>query len=218
MNWKVAGAVILLVAGAGALLVGSPDAERKLAWAREDLDRMVRSRAYHIDPAELLELMWNNQLRLALLDVRDEADFNLFHLIDARHFTFSREDMEWSESLPEETVRVVISNDEAAAEEAWKRLYVLGVPNVYILEGGMNEWLSLCRPHKSETEELKPVHFLKPNAEELGEDVLKYSFPAALGDRYPEARPPKDCFSGRTYTKRVTVLKPVEVPEGGCGG
>lgn len=218
MIWKRIGAALLFVAGAGALLIGHPDTDRKLAWAAAELDGEIESRAHHTDPAELLELMWNNQLRLALLDVRDEADYNLFHLIDARLFGFSEEDLRWSEKLPDETVRVIMSNDEARAEDAWKRLYVLGVPNIYILAGGINEWLSLCRPYEAELRRLRPAHLLRPGADALGEDVLKYTFPAALGDRYPEARPPALCFSDRPFETKVTVLKPATVPAGGCGG
>jgi rhodanese-related sulfurtransferase len=211
-------ALVLVAAAVGLVIIGQPDLQRKMAWAEEDLNNRIASREYHIDPAELLELMWNNQLRLALLDVRSEADYNLFHLIDARRFTFSEEDMQWSENLPEETVRVVMSNDERLADEAWKKLRALDVPNVYILSGGINVWLSLCRPHRSPSEHLKPVHVLKENADQLPQEELKYTFPAALGDRYPEARPPSVCFSDREYEKKVKVLKPVMVPTGGCGG
>jgi len=216
MTWTRIGAALLFVAAAGALFAGSPDVGDKLEWAGPGLDRDIQSRAYHIDPGELLDLMWNNQLRLALLDVRDEEDFNLFHLIDARRFEFTPEDLKWSEGLPEETVRVVISNDETRANEAWKKLEVLGVPNVYILAGGVNQWLSLCRPHEIGTP--RPPHVLRSDAGSLADDSLKYIFPAALGDRYPEARPPEFCFGDRTYQPKVTVLKPVDVPAGGCGG
>ena len=218
MIFKRAGAILLLAAAAGALVVGHPGMERKLAWAAADLDREIGSRAYHIDPAELLRLMWNNQLRLALLDVRDEADFNLFHLIDARRFEFTEADLLWSERLPDETVRVVISNDEARADEAWKKLRVLRVPNVYVLSEGINGWLNLCRPHGAFEAAMRPAHVRRPDADSLKEDMLKYTFPAALGDRYPEARPPAECFSQRSYAAKVSVLKPVSAPAGGCGG
>jgi rhodanese-related sulfurtransferase len=211
-------AFVLVAAAAGLIIIGQPDLERKIAWADEELSDQIASRDYHIDPAELLELMWNNQLRLALLDVRDEGDFNLFHLIDAHRFTFSEGDLRWSDDLPEETVRVVMSNDERRANEAWKKLRALDVPNVYILSGGINVWLSLCKPHKRPGEYLKPAHVLREDAGDLPEDELKYTFPAALGDRYPEARPPAECFSDREYEKKVKVLKPVFVPTGGCGG
>ncbi|UCH83658.1 MAG: rhodanese-like domain-containing protein [Candidatus Latescibacterota bacterium] len=218
MNWKPLAAAVMLAAALVLMIVGQPDLDRKLAWAASDLDEAIASRNYHIDPAELLELMWNNQLRLALLDVRDEGDYNLFHLIDSRWFAFTEEDLLWSAGLPGETVRVVLSNDETAANEAWKKLKVLGVPNIYILSGGINVWLSLCKPHKSPTVEMVPPHILKPNASALGDDKLKYTFPAALGDRYPEARPPATCFADREFTSKVEVLKPAAVLSGGCGG
>jgi len=218
MRWKTFGAVLMLAGGAAVMAIGQPDLDRRLAKMEEELNEKIESREYHIDPAELLELMWNNQLRLALLDVRAEGDYNLFHLIDARLFDFTEDDFAWSEALPDETVRVVISNDEGRANEAWKKLTALGVRNVYILEGGVNRWLSLCKPHKAEGDRLEPAHVLRADADQLGPDELRYTFPAALGDRYPEARPPEHCFSEREYEKKVTVLKPVAVPVGGCGG
>lgn len=218
MFLKRVGAVLLFAAGAGALIAGHADESRMLEKMGPELDQLIESRAYHIDPAELLSLMWNNQLRLGLLDVRDEADFNLFHLIDARHFAFTEDDLLWSDGLPDETVRVVMSNDERRANEAWKRLKVLKVPNIYILSGGINKWLELCKPKVAGSGGLRPARVLRPDAGTLEEDVSKYTFPAALGDRYPEARPPAECFSERTYIAKVKVLKPVSVPAGGCGG
>jgi 3-mercaptopyruvate sulfurtransferase SseA len=38
-----------------------------------------------------------------------------------------------------------MSNDEAAATEAWKVLVAESVQNIYILEGGVNNWLALLR-------------------------------------------------------------------------
>jgi rhodanese-related sulfurtransferase len=215
---KTLAALILLGLGVVALLVGAPDTERKLAWAADSLDGAVRSRAYHIDPAELLDLMYNNQIRLAILDVRDGGDFNLFHLLDARRFAFTEDDLAWARSLPEEAaVFVVVSNDETRAEEAWKRLTVLKFRNAYILEGGMNLWLSLCKPEHAAADR-RPVHRIRADAAALGEERLRYTFPAALGDLYPEARPRAGCFSDRTFQTKVRVLKPVAVPSGGCGG
>lgn len=210
-------AFLLFVAGGAALVVGAPDVDRRLAHASKGLDAQIASRDFHIDPAELLGLMHNNQLRLAILDVRDEGDFNLFHLIDARRFTFSAEDDSWLEGLPGQAVHVVVSNDEARADEAWKRLSVMGVKNVYILEGGVNLWLDLCKPHKS-PDASRIAHRRRADADTLREDQLRYTFPAALGDLYPEARPPADCFSERQFASRVHVLKPVAMPAGGCGG
>ena len=45
------------------------------------------------------------------------------------------------------TLFVTISNDEAAATEAWKILKAESVQNVYILEGGVNRWLDTRLGH-----------------------------------------------------------------------
>lgn len=215
-NKRIA-ALLLLAGGAAAALIGAPDMEKKLAWASETLSAEIASREYHIDPAELLDLMYNNQARLALLDIRAEGDFNLFHLINARHFVFSETDLSWLDDLPEQTIHVTISNDEQAAEEAWKRLRVMGYRNIYVLTGGMNLWLDLCKPEHADADRM-PAHVLRPDASSLGDEELHYTFPAALGDLYPEARPKAGCFSHRAYTPKVKALKAAQLPSGGCGG
>ncbi len=99
-----------------------------------------------IHPGELLASLADNQLNVILLDVRDEADYNLFHIRRARHLPLA----EVAAAIPDlqfeaaaNTVFVVMSNDERAATEAWKLLVAESVPNVYILEGGINNWLTV---------------------------------------------------------------------------
>ena len=76
---------------------------------------------------------------------------------------------------------VVMSNDEAAATEAWKTLVAERVPNVYILEGGVNNWLSLFAAEDAA---------IIPTPTPPGDDQLRYLFTAALGDRYAGRRGP----------------------------
>ena len=52
----------------------------------------------------------------------------------------------WSRQLSDDAVVVVMSNDEQAAEQAWKRLAVQRV-NAYVLAGGVNRWLDLYHNH-----------------------------------------------------------------------
>ncbi len=40
-------------------------------------------REVYIDPAELLHLMNDDYIELVIYDVRDERDWNMFHLVDA---------------------------------------------------------------------------------------------------------------------------------------
>lgn len=77
------------------------------------------------------------------------GDFNLFHLIDAKRFSFNDADISWLDNLPGATVHVALCNDERQAEEAWKSLRVMKYQNIYVLTGGINLWLDLCKPAPS---------------------------------------------------------------------
>ena len=54
------------------------------------------------------------------------------------------------------------------------------VPNVYILEGGVNNWIATFG--SAEQDIAYPCRA-------GGDDTLHYAFPAALGDRYTAADP-----------------------------
>jgi len=214
----------LAVATAGGLalatlLVGQPSVERKMAWASAGLEQSIRDRKIHVDPAELLTLMYNNQVPLALLDVRSVADYNVFHLRDARRVDLDQLTPAFASQLPGDAVVIVMSNDERAAHEAWKRLavelnsqWLAPVANrsrVYVLAGGVNRWLDI---------------YLRGDAQSPGTDVaasgedrLRHSFSAALGDRTPAARPDVHKAPHRDFVTKVQAAKPKRVAGGGCG-
>jgi len=195
---------ILLAAAIGLVLVGTPGTEAAYERDRPALEEDLAARTFHIDAAELLGLMHNNRISLAILDVRDEADFNLFHLRDARRLMpepMTRADLPL---LPPLTVSVIVSNDEARAEVAWMRLRALGVQNVYLLAGGINGWLDLYRPGR----ELPWVE---------GDEHLRHEFDTALGARVPAAAPAKEQTPKRPFEPKVMAPKPVASEGGGCG-
>ncbi len=68
--------------------------------------------------------------------------YNQFHLRGAVHVPLDQVQAKAKELHfePANTVFVTMSNDEAAATEAWKILRAESVPNIYILEGGINAW------------------------------------------------------------------------------
>jgi hypothetical protein len=107
---------------------------------------------------------------------------------------------------PANTVFVVMSNDEADATEAWKMLVAESVPNVYILEGGINNWLATFG-----------------NDEEgiiaLGEgddEQLRYLFGAALGAAYRSADPDPHEYE-LEYTPKIKLEMKRAPISGGCG-
>jgi rhodanese-related sulfurtransferase len=155
--------------------------------------------------------MADDTLNVVMLDVRSEADYNLYHITDSIHLPLERV----SEAVPTlltepaaNTVYVVMSNDETAAVRAWKTLVASSVPNVYILEGGVNNWISFFG--KDDLPQLTT----NPSA---GDDQLKYIFPAALGDRYASCNPSPIEYENLTFEARIKLQLKRDKSGGGCG-
>lgn len=192
-----------------AIVFGQPTIDRRVAWRSQELDAKLASRKVHIDPGELLSLMYNNQIRLVLLDVRDESDFNRFHLIDAHHLSPDAIAKGQPKEINSKAVYVVMSNDEAQAEQAWKRLAVRRGANAYVLAGGINRWLDLFADQKANVP--------GPDSPASGDGALRHPFDVAIGGRHTASRPSAEHIAERPFESKVEVLTPVRAPGGGCG-
>jgi rhodanese-related sulfurtransferase len=195
---KRIGALVLFAAAVAVFIIGQPSVDQRVAKRSAEFGAKIASRNFHIDPAELLLLMHENQSRLVILDVRDEADYNVFHLHEARRITPDAAGIEAARALPTDAVKVLVDTREARADLAWKRLTAAGTPNVYILAGGIDGWLGLAQGD--------------------GRGDGTRAFAAALGARQISAFPEADAFAGRAFTKKVTSVKAIAAPTGGCGG
>jgi len=81
------------------------------------------------------------------------------------------------------------------------------VPNVYILEGGINNWISIFS---------KDDPTIRGMATSPGDDMLRYTFDSALGDRYTCAAPNPHEWE-LEYTPKIQ-LQIQRGPSGsGCG-
>jgi len=206
---RVAAAGFALLAALALMLVGLPGSEARLARLEPKMNAQLASREYHIDPGELMDLMYNNKLHLFVIDVREEVDFNLFHLRDAIWKPVEQMSEACCRRLRAEGIKVVLSNDEARAERAWKHLTANEVLNVYVLAGGVNLWLDIYKDGLSGP----------PHAEITGEgdDTLRHEIDSALGHAPEFALPVHDLVGQREYPTKVQVARPVSVEGGGCG-
>ncbi|MCK6540839.1 MAG: hypothetical protein L6Q26_12370, partial [Anaerolineales bacterium] len=108
---------------------------------------------------------------------------------------------------PANTVFIVMSNDETAAVQAWKILVADTVPNVYILEGGVNHWIAFFG---------RGDEPLRPNPR-AGDDELGYLFPAALGDRYESCSPNPIEYENLQFEAKIKLQLKRDKSGGGCG-
>ncbi|MDX1697801.1 MAG: rhodanese-like domain-containing protein [Thiohalobacterales bacterium] len=211
LNLRVLGAGLLLFAAGSLALYGQPDLDQKWAYMAPEYGTRLEYREVYIDPAELLHLMNDDYIELIIYDVRDEHDWNIFHLVDSERVAL--EDLpaqrDRLKNLSELGVVVVVSNDEIRATQAWKRLMALAKPNVYILEGGLNHWLNVYGLAHDEHGEHGAASLAKPDGS------LRHPFRLALGARHAAARPDEHRLPDRKYTPRVKLLKKV-AKAGGC--
>ncbi len=140
----------LALASVVVALVGQPTPARKFDLLGEAVRKPVEERAIFVHPAEVVALRKDINVQVVTLDLRDEHDFNLFHLGGARRVDpaglLSRESVRAALEAPAGTVTFLTGNGEAAALAAWKQLKALGASNLYVIEGGMNGWLEKYAP------------------------------------------------------------------------
>lgn len=205
--WRFAGAGVLALAALGVLLVGQPDVED--LWQRMAATEEVRlaERQVQIHPAELRQLTFDPWVNLAVIDVRDEANFNVFHLRDSVRMDLADLPgaMKDLQAMPANTVYILVSNGETLSTAAWKTLTALGLSNVYLLEGGINNWIAVYGEGNYAL-----------LASSGGDEKLRYAFPAALGANAPAAVPSQH-DDGTLFTPKVQLQSAGAKGGGGCG-
>jgi len=208
-KWRYGAAGGIAMAAFGVLLIGQPTTEDRWLRIAGEKETLLTDRTVQISPAELLSVMHDNKLEIKILDVRSEADFNQFHILDAQNLLPSAmmEAVPAMQLEPANTVFVVVSNDETAATNTWKMLVAESVPNVYILEGGVNGWLDTFAD-----ESFKAANRLAVATD----DHLHYRFDAALGERHPVANPNPKAFE-LAFTPKIVLQLKRGPSGGGCG-
>jgi rhodanese-related sulfurtransferase len=213
---RMVGVALLLGGGLLTLLLGDPSAEDK--WARipqEEKDKLV-NREIYISAGEFIEAASDDALYLNIIDVRDQSSFNLFHFRNAERYTLEQlqsiNTIKALRHLPENTVNVVVSNGEAASTEAYKLLKGEGILNLYVLEGGINQWLEVFAGSDAGIEKATAGE-RKPAAEE----DLHFSFSFAVGDNYPFARllNMKSLAETMTFERKIKIERKASL-KGGC--
>lgn len=228
---RVAGAGALFALALTVVFIGSPSFEERysrLTFTRTETiphpsgnadpivntyiysaDEMLANRLVQITPAELFKSVYNQNINLIMLDVRPESDYNLYHLDGAINIpldSLAEVIPDLLSEPPANSVFVLMSNDETAATEAWKQLVAAAVPNVYILEGGVNHWIAFFGSEEG-----------FQTATSIEEDQLGYLFPAALGNSYASCDPDPIEYEDLEFEARIRLELKRDKSGGGCG-
>jgi rhodanese-related sulfurtransferase len=147
---KLAGAAVLLLASVVLMAKGQPTPAQKFDLLGAEVRKPLEERGVFVHPAEVVGLKNDINVQTNLIDLRDEHDFNLFHVGGARRIdpaTLTRATvLKDFLALPASAVTFLMGNGEAQAVTAWKELKAAGVGNLYVVEGGVNRWLELYGP------------------------------------------------------------------------
>jgi rhodanese-related sulfurtransferase len=226
---RVAGASTLFVLALAVVLIGTPSLEEKyskLTFTRTETiqqenanpivnthtytaNQMLEKRLVQITPAEVFKTIYNQNINLIMLDVRPESDYNLYHIKSAINVPLDNLSSIVPDLLtepPANSIFILMSNDETAATEAWKQLSASAVPNVYILEGGVNNWIAFFG---------KDEGFR--SASSVGTDQPGYIFPAALGSRYESCDPNPIQYEHLDFEAKIRLELKRDKSGGGCG-
>ncbi|MDX2416262.1 MAG: YeeE/YedE thiosulfate transporter family protein [Xanthomonadales bacterium] len=208
-GWSKPAAAALVALAAVVFVIGQPSSEDRWRKVEAESQAKLDGRAVQISSAEFLKYRDDSKIKIIPLDVREERYYNQFHLRGAVHVPLEEIQAKARELQfePANTIFVTISNDEAASTEAWKILMAESVPNIYILEGGVNAWLKNYAGDSLGQDD---------RVYNRQEDQLAYKFNAATGSRHPAAEPSPDHLD-LTYEPKVIMELKRAPTSGGCG-
>jgi rhodanese-related sulfurtransferase len=192
LNGKVIAAGATVVLGVGLAILWGPTSGLRAQAAENKAERAIAKGEVQVSPAELATLMRNRQLDLAIFDLRDEAAFNRFHLLDAKRL----KDLDAVRALPDKTVKMLVAEDDGAALRAYRALARLGTRQVYVLAGGVPAWLALF----------------------ASEDAQGALLAGALGGRHPASFPDLAHVALPKFEPKVKLGAGPKKGPGGCGG
>jgi len=235
---RIAGAGAIVVLAVAVIALGSPSLEEKyekiiitrtymqkapVDTVEDELDALepvsmklsadeaLADREVQVSPAELFSVLHDQSLKPVMLDVRPEAGYNLFHIQGAKNIQMEDLSSFTKDLIAEYTanrVIIVMSNEEVLATQAWKVLAAEGVANVYILEGGINNWIAFFGTNDPNI----AGQVGNPLVEQLG-----YIFPVALGDRYECSDPDPIQFEDLEFEPKIQLQIKRDKSSGGCG-
>jgi len=133
----------LMAASLGALslvtlLLWNPLQSTRTRSRQATVERNIFSRSVAVEAVELADLMRDRTLATAVFDLRPESEFNRFHLLDAE--PLANRELGKIVSVPEKTIKIIITATEDEAKAAYRRLAMSGVQNLYWLQDGMTAW------------------------------------------------------------------------------
>ncbi len=190
------------------IILGQPTPDSRWDIVKGTYQKRIDERAIFIQPQELVDTWYDDKLSLVIWDFRPRREFNIINIIDSYH----KEENELTEKYvvdlrqnPANRITVIIGSSEQEALSVYKHLMGYGIANIYLLDGGIDNWLTQFEEHHSFSKTAKPTPF-----------GLHFSIPEAKGARHPISEPSKEWITNKEYEKKIKLEFKRAVAGGGC--
>ncbi len=131
-------AVAAMIAGALAVVAGTPTRATRGSVNVTELARIVEHEEDHVTAAELARWIRDDKRGLRVLDIRPDSEYGEFHVPGA-----IRVPITGIATMPVDSAATYVLYSEGGthAAQAWFLLRARGVEHSYFLRGGLYEWL-----------------------------------------------------------------------------
>ncbi|UCE05638.1 MAG: YeeE/YedE family protein, partial [bacterium] len=132
LNKKLA--LLAVVPAIFATVVGNPS-KTTITYKEAMIDENL---VKYVDVQQLAEWIMDKQDNFSLIDLRSKWKFEQYHIPFAQNITSNSLA---NETVPERGKIIIYGQDETLPKGDWQILKDIGFENVYLLRGGLNEWL-----------------------------------------------------------------------------
>ena len=206
-NKNLFGLVLILVLG---LFISFTDVKTKKTQeiSPDELYQKVIQKTRYFSPEQVAEKIISGDPALMLIDVRNAEFYNKFTLKGAMNIPLKdilkKENIEYFDQDVYDIV--LFSNGSSDADAAWLLVTRLGFKNVYVMQGGLNAWVSRILQPKQHS-----VIW-----DRIDDEMYQYRRGASEYFGGKSSAPADDATSAPKPKKAIKRHKKKEV-EGGCG-
>jgi rhodanese-related sulfurtransferase len=101
----------------------------------------VTTQSQYLDMSRVKELVRNDTV--AIIDIRTPKEFAGFHIEEAQNIPFDRLlDDEFIEILESNQMKILYGSNSVGANAAWMVLTQYGYDKIYVLDGGVQDWIT----------------------------------------------------------------------------
>jgi rhodanese-related sulfurtransferase len=130
-------ALVAVLLGGGALLIGTPGTGTTVRIDERELARLVESETDHVTPEELADWLIAGRQDFRLIDLRPEGDYAAYHVPGAERIPITALP---DAGLPRNEKIVLYSEEGIHSAQAWFLLKARKYPAAYLLLGGIHQW------------------------------------------------------------------------------